>query len=34
MDATNPARVPSILTAPSVPLGTTERFVIRYVVLP
>lgn len=32
--ATAPARVPSVLTAPSVPLGTRCSVVIRYVVCP
>ena len=30
MDAKMPAKVPSTLTAPSVPLGTTLKFVTRY----
>jgi hypothetical protein len=29
-DAKSPARVPSTLTAPSVPLGTTVNVVTRY----
>ncbi len=32
--AATPAAVPSRLTAPSVPLGTTFNVVIRYAVLP
>lgn len=32
--AAAPARVPSLLTAPSVPLGTLCRVVMRYVVFP
>ena len=33
-DPITPARVPSTLTAPSVPGGTLAKVVIRYVVLP
>ena len=32
--AAMPAAVPSKLTAPSVPLGTRRKVVLRYVVLP
>lgn len=32
IEANNPARVPSTLTAPSVPLGTTFKFVTKYLV--
>jgi hypothetical protein len=32
IDAKSPAMVPSILTAPSVPLGTTLSVVIKYLI--
>lgn len=33
MDAKTPAKVPSTLTAPSVPLGTTLNVVTKYLVI-
>jgi hypothetical protein len=34
IEANNPASVPSALTAPSVPLGTTLNVVTRYLLKP